>query len=54
MVKVFVSDKPITVVQGDVTAAINNVHLSTDKEYPNYNVAGQRVEKTINYYYSKW
>ena len=41
-----VSDKPITVVQGDVTAAINNVHLSTTtKEYPNYNVAGQRVEK---------
>ena len=39
-----VSDKPITVVQGDVTAAINNVHSSnTIKEGPNYNIAGQRV-----------
>ena len=41
-----VSDKPITVVQGDVTAAINNVHSSnTIKEGPNYNIAGQRVGK---------
>ena len=41
-----VSNKPLTVVQGDVTAGIDNVNKPTfQKEYPMYNTDGQRVQK---------
>ena len=41
-----VSNKPLTVVQGDITAGIDNINKPTlQKEYPMYNAAGQRVQK---------
>ncbi|PIK21571.1 hypothetical protein CTI18_07090 [Prevotella intermedia] len=41
-----VSNKPLTVVQGDITAGIDNINKPIlEKEYPMYNAAGQRVQK---------
>ena len=41
-----VSNKPLTVVQGDITAGIDNINKPIlQKEYPMYNAAGQRVQK---------
>ena len=41
-----VSERPITVVQGDITAGIGNITSSTSKKnIQMYNTTGQRIQK---------